>query len=84
VSAPLASASVESQVTIDSQNGPPSVFGKVRSPRHACEKQRRVRLAYNDGGGFQLVGADNTKDRGHWQLFYNGGITSRTATTSRS
>jgi hypothetical protein len=68
-----AGAAINSSVTIqrDNSTNPNSITGKVDSPKAPCKKDRKVKLLWDQGGGFEVVGADRTSRRGRWRLFYD-------------
>ena len=64
---------VNTHVTINYGEIQPKVFtkefrGKVKSPDHACEKDRKVKVFHRDPGSDTLVGATKSTASGHWSL----------------
>jgi hypothetical protein len=68
-----AHAAINSSVTIqrDDSTDPNSMTGKVDSPKASCKKDRKVKVLWNQGGGFELVAGDRTNNRGRWRAFYD-------------
>jgi hypothetical protein len=67
-----AHAAINSSVTIqrDDSTNPNSMTGKVDSPKASCKKNRKVKLFWDEGDGFEVVAGDRTSDRGRWRSFY--------------
>ena len=57
---------IDSKVTISSQ--PPAFHGHVKSIKHACEIQRKVKLFKERTGADKLLGTDKTNHLGRWKI----------------
>ena len=57
---------INSRVTISSR--PPAFHGHVKSPNHACEIQRKVKLFRQRNGPDKLLGKDKTNHHGRWKI----------------
>ena len=47
---------------------PPAFHGRVRSPRHACEVHRIVKMFRKESGPDVFLGKDRTDRRGRWEV----------------
>ena len=54
--------------TVRIGDGPPAFHGKVRSPEHACEVDRKVVMFMKLHGADEKLGADHTGGRGRWKV----------------
>jgi hypothetical protein len=64
---------VNTHVTIHYGQIQPKVFtkefrGNVKSPDHACEKDRKVKVFHRDPGPDTLVGSTKSTATGHWSI----------------
>jgi hypothetical protein len=57
---------IDSKVTISTQ--PPAFHGHVKSIKHACEIQRKVKLFKERPGADKLLGTDKTNHLGRWKV----------------
>jgi hypothetical protein len=64
----LAAETVGSQLSIRQIRGP-GLGGRVTSATPSCVHHRKVRLYYDDGSGFVLLGADTSNGKGRWKLY---------------
>ena len=60
---------INSRVQISTQ--PPAFHGHVKSPNHACEIHRKVKLFKERKGPDKLLGKDKTNHRGRWEIDVN-------------
>ena len=47
-------------------------FGKVKSDKNACKKDRKVLVFHKTNSGKVKVGSDKSNDRGRWRLNVGG------------